>query len=121
MTLDSGFYKTPKYSIGDYVWLDSNKDGVQDEEENGISGVTVTLKDKNGKTLQTTQTDGKGKYRFDNLDSGDYKVVFEKPEGLTQTATNSTNEDEDADGGEVDVTITDHDDFSIDNGYFEDD
>ncbi|WP_457825497.1 SdrD B-like domain-containing protein, partial [Staphylococcus aureus] len=71
MTLDSGFYKTPKYSIGDYVWLDSNKDGVQDEEENGISGVTVTLKDKNGKTLQTTQTDGKGKYRFDNLDSGD--------------------------------------------------
>lgn len=77
MTLDSGFYKTPKYSIGDYVWLDSNKDGVQGEEENGISGVTVTLKDKEGKTLQTTQTDEKGKYRFDNLDSGDYKVVFE--------------------------------------------
>ena len=49
MTLDSGFYKTPKYSIGDYVWLDSNKDGVQDEEENGISGVTVTLKDKTAK------------------------------------------------------------------------
>ncbi|MBE2140026.1 fibrinogen-binding adhesin SdrG C-terminal domain-containing protein, partial [Staphylococcus argenteus] len=27
MTLDSGFYKTPKYSLGDYVWYDSNKDG----------------------------------------------------------------------------------------------
>ncbi|MBE2142160.1 fibrinogen-binding adhesin SdrG C-terminal domain-containing protein, partial [Staphylococcus argenteus] len=25
MTLDSGFYKTPKYSLGDYVWYDSNK------------------------------------------------------------------------------------------------
>ncbi|MBU5904765.1 hypothetical protein JVV96_20625, partial [Vibrio cholerae O1] len=30
MTLDSGFYKTPKYSLGDYVWYDSNKDGKQD-------------------------------------------------------------------------------------------
>ncbi|WP_241154817.1 MSCRAMM family adhesin SdrC, partial [Staphylococcus aureus] len=27
----------------------------------------------------------------------------------------------DADGGEVDVTITDHDDFILDNGYFEED
>ena len=33
MTLDSGFYKTPKYSLGDYVWYDSNKDGKQDSTE----------------------------------------------------------------------------------------
>ena len=33
-TLDSGFYKTPsKYSLGDYVWYDSNKDGYQDDDE----------------------------------------------------------------------------------------
>ena len=32
MTLDSGFYKTPKYSLGDYVWYDS-KDGKQDSTE----------------------------------------------------------------------------------------
>ncbi|HEA6164907.1 TPA: carboxypeptidase regulatory-like domain-containing protein, partial [Staphylococcus aureus] len=121
MTLDSGFYKTPKYSLGDYVWYDSNKDGKQDSTEKGIKDVTVTLQNEKGEVIGTTKTDENGKYRFDNLDSGKYKVIFEKPAGLTQTGTNTTEDDKDADGGEVDVTITDHDDFTIDNGYFEED
>ncbi|EJD98930.1 SdrD B-like domain-containing protein, partial [Staphylococcus epidermidis] len=121
-TLDSGFYKTPsKYSLGDYVWYDSNKDGYQDNDEKGIKGVKVTLKDSEGNTLKATETDENGKYRFDDLDSGDYTVHFDKPEGLTQTSVNSGNDDaKDADGEDVHVTITDHDDFTIDNGYFED-
>ncbi|HCV0132497.1 TPA: carboxypeptidase regulatory-like domain-containing protein, partial [Staphylococcus aureus] len=121
MTLDSGFYKTPKYSLGDYVWYDSNKDGKQDSTEKGIKDVKVTLLNEKGEVIGTTKTDENGKYRFDNLDSGKYKVIFEKPAGLTQTGTNTTEDDKDADGGEVDVTITDHDDFTIDNGYFEED
>ncbi|MCP8630777.1 MSCRAMM family adhesin SdrC, partial [Acinetobacter baumannii] len=120
-TLDSGFYKTPKYSLGDYVWYDSNKDGKQDSTEKGIKDVTVTLQNEKGEVIGTTKTDENGKYRFDNLDSGKYKVIFEKPTGLTQTGTNTTEDDKDADGGEVDVTITDHDDFTLDNGYFEED
>ncbi|HCE4343843.1 TPA: fibrinogen-binding adhesin SdrG C-terminal domain-containing protein, partial [Staphylococcus aureus] len=119
MTLDSGFYKTPKYSLGDYVWYDSNKDGKQDSTEKGIKGVKVTLQNEKGEVIGTTETDENGKYRFDNLDSGKYKVIFEKPAGLTQTGTNTTEDDKDADGGEVDVTITDHDDFTLDNGYYE--
>ncbi|HCX9300399.1 TPA: carboxypeptidase regulatory-like domain-containing protein, partial [Staphylococcus aureus] len=116
MTLDSGFYKTPKYSLGDYVWYDSNKDGKQDSTEKGIKDVKVTLLNEKGEVIGTTKTDENGKYRFDNLDSGKYKVIFEKPAGLTQTGTNTTEDDKDADGGEVDVTITDHDDFTLDNG-----
>ncbi|HDG5373292.1 TPA: fibrinogen-binding adhesin SdrG C-terminal domain-containing protein, partial [Staphylococcus aureus] len=85
MTLDSGFYKTPKYSLGDYVWYDSNKDGKQDSTEKGIKDVTVTLQNEKGEVIGTTKTDENGKYRFDNLDSGKYKVIFEKPAGLTQT------------------------------------
>ncbi|HDA7341065.1 TPA: fibrinogen-binding adhesin SdrG C-terminal domain-containing protein, partial [Staphylococcus aureus] len=119
MTLDSGFYKTPKYSLGDYVWYDSNKDGKQDSTEKGIKDVKVTLLNEKGEVIGTTKTDENGKYRFDNLDSGKYKVIFEKPAGLTQTGTNTTEDDKDADGGEVDVTITDHDDFTLDNGYYE--
>ena len=46
LTIDSGFYKTPKYSVGDYVWEDTNKDGIQDDNEKGISNVKVTLKIK---------------------------------------------------------------------------
>ncbi|EWW96959.1 TPA: carboxypeptidase regulatory-like domain-containing protein, partial [Staphylococcus aureus] len=106
MTLDSGFYKTPKYSLGDYVWYDSNKDGKQDSTEKGIKDVKVTLLNEKGEVIGTTKTDENGKYCFDNLDSGKYKVIFEKPAGLTQTGTNTTEDDKDADGGEVDVTIT---------------
>ncbi|HAR6644374.1 TPA: MSCRAMM family adhesin SdrD, partial [Staphylococcus aureus] len=102
MTLDSGFYKTPKYSLGDYVWYDSNKDGKQDSTEKGIKDVKVTLLNEKGEVIGTTTTDENGKYRFDNLDSGKYKVIFEKPAGLTQTGTNTTEDDKDADGGEVD-------------------
>ncbi|HDJ2921956.1 TPA: carboxypeptidase regulatory-like domain-containing protein, partial [Staphylococcus aureus] len=96
MTLDSGFYKTPKYSLGDYVWYDSNKDGKQDSTEKGIKDVTVTLLNEKGEVIGTTKTDENGKYRFDNLDSGKYKVIFEKPAGLTQTGTNTTEDDKDA-------------------------
>ncbi|SUN15203.1 Ser-Asp rich fibrinogen-binding,bone sialoprotein-binding protein [Staphylococcus petrasii] len=28
MTVDTGFYK-PTYNLGDYVWEDTNKDGIQ--------------------------------------------------------------------------------------------
>ncbi|WP_176745730.1 SdrD B-like domain-containing protein, partial [Staphylococcus sp. HMSC068H08] len=91
-------------------------------DEKGIAGVTVTLKDSDGNVLKTTTTDESGKYQFTDLDSGDYIVHFDKPEGFTQTTTNSGSDDEkDADGEEVHVTITDHDDFSIDNGYFNED
>ncbi|HHW6058513.1 TPA: SdrD B-like domain-containing protein, partial [Staphylococcus aureus] len=95
MTLDSGFYKTPKYSLGDYVWYDSNKDGKQDSTEKGIKDVKVTLLNEKGEVIGTTKTDENGKYRFDNLDSGKYKVIFEKPAGLTQTGTNTTEDDKD--------------------------
>ncbi|EZZ58742.1 SdrD B-like domain-containing protein, partial [Staphylococcus aureus] len=93
MTLDSGFYKMQKYSLGDYVWYDSNKDGKQDSTEKGIKGVKVTLQNEKGEVIGTTETDENGKYRFDNLDSGKYKVIFEKPAGLTQTVTNTTEDD----------------------------
>ncbi len=64
MTLDSGFDKTPKYSLGDYVWYDSNKDGKQDSTEKGIKDVKVTLLNEKGEVIGTTKTDENGKYRF---------------------------------------------------------
>lgn len=46
-----------KYSLGDYVWEDTNKDGKQDADEKSIQGVYVILKDANGKELDRTTTD----------------------------------------------------------------
>ena len=76
MTVDFCFYRPA--SLGDYVWKDSNKDGVQDEDEDGVSGVTVKLLTNcdSATVAESTSTDGEGKYLFSDLDSGDYCVEF---------------------------------------------
>ncbi|EOB7762339.1 MSCRAMM family adhesin SdrD, partial [Staphylococcus aureus] len=119
MTLDSGFYKTPKYNLGNYVWEDTNKDGKQDSTEKGISGVTVTLKNENGEVLQTTKTDKGGKYQFTGLENGTYKVEFETPSGYTPTQVGSgTDEGIDSNGTSTTGVIKDKDNDTIDSGFY---
>ncbi|WP_052996446.1 SdrD B-like domain-containing protein, partial [Staphylococcus aureus] len=119
MTLDSGFYKTPKYNLGNYVWEDTNKDGKQDSTEKGISGVTVTLKNENGEVLQTTKTDKDGKYKFTGLENGTYKVEFETPSGYTPTQVGSgTDEGIDSNGTSTTGVIKDKDNDTIDSGFY---
>jgi DNA-directed RNA polymerase II subunit RPB1 len=65
----------PSVSVGDYVWVDSNRDGVQDAGEPGIEGVTLTIvgpdgkpvTDVNGNPVGPVTTDQDGKYTFANL------------------------------------------------------
>ncbi|WP_196199036.1 SdrD B-like domain-containing protein, partial [Staphylococcus epidermidis] len=119
LTIDSGFYKTPKYSVGDYVWEDTNKDGIQDDNEKGISNVKVTLKNKNGDTIGTTTTDSNGKYEFTGLENGDYTIEFETPEGYTSTKQNSgSDEGKDSNGTKTTVTVKDADNKTIDSGFY---
>ena len=74
-TYDFGF--VPPASLGDRVWIDSNRNGVQDAGELGASGVTVTLYDGNGNPLRSTTTDGNGNYLFTGLTPGvPYSVGF---------------------------------------------
>lgn len=40
------------YQLGDKVWNDANKNGIQDAGEFGIPGVKVILKDKDGNFLE---------------------------------------------------------------------
>ena len=47
-------------SIGDFVWEDMNRNGVQDNGEPGVAGVTVNLKDGTGAIVGTMTTDGSG-------------------------------------------------------------
>ncbi len=66
--------------IGNYVWNDENQNGIQNNGENGIEGVTVQLTGitSNGDTIDlTTVTDTVGFYAFDGLEKGTYKVKFE--------------------------------------------
>ncbi|MFO3719214.1 SdrD B-like domain-containing protein [Staphylococcus felis] len=119
MSADLGIYKKeiPKYELGDFVWEDTNKDGIQNNDEPGIAGVKVTLTKPDGTTEETT-TDEQGNYRFTGLENGDYTVKFETPEGYEQTVANSGDNDaEDSDGTEVDVTINGANDLTIDSGF----
>ncbi|MFD8148650.1 SdrD B-like domain-containing protein [Streptomyces sp. NPDC059708] len=50
--------------IGNRVWFDRNRDGVQGPDEQPLPGATVTLKDHDGTTLQTTTTDARGESYF---------------------------------------------------------
>jgi|GEM_PF-1079966 len=75
-------------SIGDYVWLDENRDGIQDASEPGIAGVSVRLYDENTVRLATVETDANGNYLFDDLTPGDYSVSVDAltlPDGYEQT------------------------------------
>ena len=66
-------------ALGDYVWFDTNADGIQQPDEVGVSGVSVELL-ADGQVVATTLTDADGLYRFVDLCAGAYQVVFELPD-----------------------------------------
>lgn len=72
----------PTYAVGDYVWIDANNDGIQDDDEDPLPGVTVELYgvDEEGnrstEPIATTVTDEDGRYIFDELPAGDYEIRF---------------------------------------------
>ena len=79
-------------NIGDFVWLDTNRDGFQDPGEPGIPGVTVELLDVSMNLVDTMITDTSGFYRFTNLVQGIYSVRFSVPTNLRPTISTSTND-----------------------------
>ena len=85
MTIDAGFVIPA--ALGDYVWIDLNRDGIQDPDEPGVNGVRVRLYtvDDSGKvsdaplaeTVTAAQEGKDGYYFFDNLTKGRYVVEFD--------------------------------------------
>ena len=83
MTVDCGFYKPaePTHSIGNKVWIDDGvgtetnaNNGLLDKGEGVVAdGVTMELRDKDGKVVSSTTTT-KGFYLFSGLAAGDYQV-----------------------------------------------
>jgi hypothetical protein len=82
LTLDMGVYSTGNVSVGDYVWYDHDRDGIQDAGEGGVPGVTVELY-QDGQTckrdmpLAVTTTSADGSYLFGELPAGNYFVCFD--------------------------------------------
>jgi protocatechuate 3,4-dioxygenase beta subunit len=89
-----------KVSVGDFVWLDTDRDGVQDANEKGIAGVSLSIRnadgslvyDVNGKLVSSTKTNKSGRYSFDNLPPGQYRVTVVDPAGYTATLAKSVSD-----------------------------
>ena len=83
--------------IGNRVWLDSNSDGIQDLDEDGIPGICVLLKDTQGTTVQITTTDTNGMYGFNTVAGQEYRLEFLQPANLEFTTSNQGLDDLDSD------------------------
>jgi len=87
--------------IGNRVWLDENKNGIQDDWEMGVGGVCVRLLDAGShEVLNETSTDSNGYYAFDSP-KVDSIIQFIKPSSYEFTSPDVGNEDHDSD---ADVT-----------------
>ncbi|MGH8093095.1 MAG: SdrD B-like domain-containing protein [Chthoniobacterales bacterium] len=73
--LDNDFCFGTNGTIGDTVFCDLNRDGVQEPGEPGLEGVTVTLRGDN--ITETATTDGNGNYLFTGLPPGTYTVAVD--------------------------------------------
>ena len=68
---------TLKGSLGDFVWKDTNNNGIQDETTangGGVVGVQIELYKNSVATGIIKTTDATGKYLFDNLEAATYKI-----------------------------------------------
>ena len=98
--------------IGDRVWFDANKNGLQDGQEVGVGGVEVILRDGSGAELSRVITDGNGFYAFGGETGKKYQLEFVKPSKYSFTSANAGTQDtldSDADvtSGKTDVfTLT---------------
>ena len=124
--IDVNFGFVKPASVGDYTWMDVNRDGIQDADEPALPGVTVTLTyedgsavtDASGNVVTAKTSDANGKYSFENLLPGGYKVSFQAPAGYEATTSDAgTDRALDSNGATASVTLAqDQTDETIDFG-----
>ncbi len=74
--------------IGNYVWCDTNENGLQDACESGVDGMTVQLYDASGSLVGQTTTANGGQYYFNNTNVDTTGV---NPDGSAMTAYTGMN------------------------------
>ncbi len=75
--------------VGDFVWFDTDRDGIQDAGEPGIADVTVTMRRSNNNASEgTVTTDSSGRYAFTNVANRGHYLEFTLPTGHTFSPRN---------------------------------
>ena len=98
------FGYVPDYSIAGRVYRDSDKSGSYTDGEETFSGVTVDLLDKDGNVVATTTTNKDGKYSFEKLPAGTYRVKVH-PDGDLAGLDQTEDPDGIADSMSGEITI----------------
>lgn len=93
-------------SLSGRYFFDADRDGLDNDGANGISGIQVELLDENGDpTGVTTTTDDQGNYSFGDLAAGTYGVKFTDPdtgrELTTQNVDGDVSDDIDSDASDI--------------------
>jgi hypothetical protein len=108
--------------MGNLVWLDSNRNGIQDPGERGIPGICVRLEDGSGNLLQSTSTDTNGVYGFSIPADGNFILKFSRPDYLEFTKSNIGPEERDSDAdpstGQIAVENPQESNLNLDVGMF---
>ena len=66
------------YKITGQAWLDENRDGIRNNNEQNISGITARLVNNDtGNIIRTVITDSTGAYTFSGVENGNYIVLFD--------------------------------------------
>ncbi len=84
---DAGVYKAASFS--GTVFVDNNNDGLEDNADTGLPGVTVQLLNSSGSVVATTTTGTSGTYTFSNLVPGTYSAHVVAPSGSTYSVLGS--------------------------------
>ena len=82
--LNGGFIKNG--IIGDFIWHDLNRNGIQDVGEPGLGGVDIFLIDETGSEVFHAQSDETGIYQFTVL-PGIWSIKVAIPVGFKATET----------------------------------
>ncbi len=113
--------------LGDYIWHDSNVDGMQDQDELGIANVIIELLDSTMSAIDTTISDENGIYQFSQLAPGTYTVKISDDNfaigGVLEDSENknwylSPNPDGSESNLSVTIDLNDEKNLSIDFGFF---
>jgi hypothetical protein len=67
-----------------WIFEDVNANGIRDSGEGGLPDWTVVLIDAKGKT-HTTKSDASGKYQFEEIEPGKYRLSVQPPKGWRLT------------------------------------
>jgi len=93
--IGAGYY--PMGTIGDFVWLDDNQNGMREPGEPGVANVMVEAYSQTGVMVASANTDADGNYFLDYLQAQDVYLKFTPPGSYAATGSNMAPDTMDSD------------------------